>query len=217
MALGRADTAAYWFEEAAKREPDEFRANVGLALLYRFRDEEERGVAIARRLQTMVPGNNMSLVTLVSFGRYEEAIEYAATDWPSLSCENEPQVQRNNIFQATNLSLAYEMTGKGECSDALLAGILELMKSQPGLGPRAFGFLEVEVYARRACVSSGSARSKSARTRQGCEIRLDSGKYVKSWSPTSLGNGLYFAKWRQTGNSRRFLIEPLPETMSPRL
>ena len=148
VALGRADTAAYWFEEAAKREPDEFRANVGLALLYRFRDEEERGVAIARRLQTMVPGNNMSLVTLVSFGRYEEAIEYAATDWPSLSCENEPQVQRNNIFQATNLSLAYEMTGKGECSDALLAGILELMKSQPGLGPRAFGFLEVEVYAR---------------------------------------------------------------------
>lgn len=147
LALGQADNAAYWLEEAAKREPEEFRANFGLAQLFRFRQEEERGVAMARRLQAMIPGNNISLVTLVSFGRYEEAIEYAAVDWPSLSCDD-PDVRRRNIFHAMNLSLAYEMTGRAGCSSVLLAAILELMTNQPGLGPRAFGFLEVEVYAR---------------------------------------------------------------------
>ena len=148
LALGDPEKAAYWLEEGARRDPEEFRANYGLAFLYRFRKEEERAVAIARHLQAMAPGNNITLLTLVSFSRYEEALEFAAGDWPELSCDNELAVQRSNIFQAINLSLAYEMTGQRECSDSLLAAILEIITSQPGLGARAFGFLEAEVYAR---------------------------------------------------------------------
>ena len=148
LSLGDLEMAAYWLEEAASRAPDEFRGNFGLAFLYRARGDEERAVALARRLQTMQPGNNVSLVTLVSFDRFEEAIEFAAMDWPDLICGVEPTIQRRNIFQAMNLSLAYEQAGQRECAEMLLVAILEFITELPGLGPRAFGFLEAEVYAR---------------------------------------------------------------------
>jgi TolB-like protein/Tfp pilus assembly protein PilF len=148
LSLGDFETAAYWLEEAAKRAPDEFRGNFGLAFLHRVLGNEEQAVAAARRLQTMLPGNNASLVTLVSFDRFEEAIEFAAIDWPGLACDAVPAIQGRNIFQAMNLSLAYEQTGQLECAETLLVAILEFITEQPGLGPRAFGFLEAEVYAR---------------------------------------------------------------------
>jgi len=149
LSLGDGENAAYWLEEGARRAPDEFRINAGLAFLHRFRGEEERAVALARRLQAIVPGNNVSLVTLVSFGRFDEAIEFAEVDWPGLACPAEPDVQRTNIFQAMNLSLAYERTGQHACSDALLSAILDLLTDGPGLSARAFGFLDAEVYARQ--------------------------------------------------------------------
>jgi tetratricopeptide (TPR) repeat protein len=148
LTLGDPEKAAYWLEEGSRRAPDEFRANFGRAFLHRFRGEEERAVAVARRLQEMVPGNNVSLVTLVSFGRYAETIAMAESDWPELTCPANPAVHRNNVFQAMNLSLAYEHAGQRECSEALLAAILELLTNQPGLMSRAFGFLDAEVYAR---------------------------------------------------------------------
>jgi len=149
LSLGDAENAAYWLEEGARRAPEEFRTIAGLAFLHRFRGEEERAVAVARRLQAIVPGNNVSLVTLVSFGRYAEAIDFAEADWPVLACQAEPDVQRINIFQAMNLSLAYERTDQHACSDALLAAILERLTAEPGLSARAFGFLDAEVYARQ--------------------------------------------------------------------
>ena len=162
LSLGDGDSAAYWLEEGARRAPDEFRTNAGLAFLYRFRGDEERAVAIARRLQAIAPGNNASLVTLVSFGRYEEAIEFAEVDWPGLSCQAAPEVQRTNIFQAMNLSLAYERTGQHACSEVLLAEILELVAGQPGLSARAFGFLDVEIYARQGKVEQALATLRAS-------------------------------------------------------
>jgi TolB-like protein/Tfp pilus assembly protein PilF len=148
LSLGDFETAAYWLEEGARRAPDEFRSNFGLAFLHRALGNEEQAVALARRLQAILPGNNTSLVTLVSFDRYEEAIEFAAIDWPDLICGVKPAIQRRNIFQAMNLSLAYEQAGQQECAETLLVAILEFITELPGLGPRAFGFLEAEVYAR---------------------------------------------------------------------
>jgi len=148
LSLGDLDNAAHWLEESAKRAPDEFRTNFGRAFLYRARGDEERAVAVARNLQALVPGNNVSLLTLVSFGRDQEAIDLAENDLPGLGCRGEPSVQRNNVFHAMNLSLAYERVGELECAGNLLAGILKLLEDQPGLGARAFGFLNVEVYAR---------------------------------------------------------------------
>lgn len=157
LSLGDAEKAAYWLEEGARKGPDEFRTNSGRAFLHRFRGEEERAVAMARKLQAMVPGNNVSLVTLVSFGRDQEAIDMAEAEWPELTCPAEPSVQRNNVFQAMNLSIAYERTGQRQCAEALLAAILELVASQAGLSPRAFGFLDAEIYARQGDVEKALA------------------------------------------------------------
>ena len=148
LSLGDFEKAASWFDEGARKGPDEFNALFGKAFLYRAVQDEENAVAIAHRLQSMVPGNNVSLVTLVSFGRDREAIEIGEADWPGLSCQDGPQVQRNNVFQAMNLSLAYERTGRVDCSQALLDAILALIKER-GISPRAFGFLDAEIYARQ--------------------------------------------------------------------
>ena len=145
--MGDTERAAYWLDESARRGPDEFRALFGHAFLYRALGEEEKAVAIAHRLQAMVPGNNASLVALVSFGRDREAIEMGETDWPALTCQGEPGVNRNNLFQAINLSLAYERSGRDDCSRALLEAMLAIIED-PATDPRAFGFLHAEVYAR---------------------------------------------------------------------
>jgi TolB-like protein/Tfp pilus assembly protein PilF len=160
--LGDLDKAEYWFQEGARRGPGEFVANVGQAFLYRARGDEERAVTHARELQLMQPGNNASLVTLVSFGRDEEVIDLAESDWPDLSCGSGPIVQRNNIFQAMNLSLAYERTGQPACSEALLTGILDFITGQRGLSPRAFGFLDAEVYARQGEIDRAIATLRAS-------------------------------------------------------
>lgn len=149
LSLDDLDKADYWFEVGAQIAPDEFQANGLRTFLYRARGQERRAVELAHELQSLVPGNNFSLVTLVSFGRDEEAITLAETDWPGLSCESVPAVQRNNIFQAMNLSLAYERTGRHECAVSLLNGVSKVLETQPGSSARAFGFLDAEVYARR--------------------------------------------------------------------
>jgi TolB-like protein/cytochrome c-type biogenesis protein CcmH/NrfG len=148
LSLGDTDKAAYWVDEGIRRGPDEIHTLFRKAFLYRARGEEEKAVTIARQLQSLAPGNNVSLVTLVSFGHDQEAIEIGENDWPTLACRGEPVVNRNNVFQAINLSLAYERTDQAGCSRALLDAILALIEA-PGVDPRAFGFLDAEVYARR--------------------------------------------------------------------
>ena len=56
-------------------------------------------------------------------------------------------MNRNNLFQAINLSLAYERSGRDDCSRALLEAMLAIIED-PATDPRAFGFLHAEVYAR---------------------------------------------------------------------
>ncbi|MEL7450277.1 MAG: tetratricopeptide repeat protein [Pseudomonadota bacterium] len=148
LSLGDLDKAAFWLEEGARRAPDELRANSGRAFLYRARNEEDRAVALAYELQRMVSGNNATLVTLVSFGRDREAIELAESDWPELACKDEPTVRASNVFQAMNLSLAYERVGEAHCAETLLTAILGILEGRAGSSARAFGFLDVEVHAR---------------------------------------------------------------------
>jgi tetratricopeptide (TPR) repeat protein len=161
LSLGDFEQAAFWLDEGVRRGPDEFSGLSGKAFLYRALQDEENAVMIARRLQSMVPGNNASLVTLVSFARDQEAIEFGEADWPGLSCENGPWVQRRNIFQAMNLSLAYERTGRIDCSRALLDAILAFIEER-GIDPRAFGFLDAEIYARQGKIQQALATLRAS-------------------------------------------------------
>jgi TolB-like protein/Tfp pilus assembly protein PilF len=147
MALGDSETAAFWFDRGEAKWPGEFGAAFGKAFLHRARGDEEKAVAAARHLQALQPGNNITLATLVSFGRDSEAIALGEVNWPALSCRDRPRVLRSNVFQAMNLSLARERNGQAECAAALLEEILSLLE-QPGVHPRTFGFLDVEVYCR---------------------------------------------------------------------
>jgi len=161
LSLGDFEQAGFWLDEGVRRGPEEFSVLFGRAFLYRALQDEENAVTIARRLQSMVPGNNVSLVTLVSFGRDQEAIEIGEADWPGLSCQNGPQVERRNIFQAMNLSLAYERMGRIDCAGALLGAILAFMEER-GLNPRAFGFLDAEIYARQGKIQQALATLRAS-------------------------------------------------------
>jgi tetratricopeptide (TPR) repeat protein len=161
LSLGDYEQAEFWLDEGVRRDPGEFTVLFGKAFLYRALQDEENAVTIARKLQAIAPGNNVSLVTLVSFGRDREAIEMSEADWPGLSCLVEPQVRRNNIFQAINLSLAYERTGQDDCSRKILDAILALMDER-GINPRAFGFLEAEVQARQGDIQRALATLRAS-------------------------------------------------------
>ena len=161
LSLGDYERAEFWLDEGVRRDPGEFDVLFGKAFLYRALQDEERAVAVARRLQAIAPGNNVSLVTLVSFGHDQEAIEMGEADWPGLTCQHGVQVRRNNIFQAMNLSLAYERTGQGDCSRTILDAILALMYER-GINPRAFGFLEAEVQARQGDIQRALATLRAS-------------------------------------------------------
>jgi TolB-like protein/Flp pilus assembly protein TadD/uncharacterized membrane protein YhdT len=161
LSLGDFERAGFWLDQGVRKGPDEFNVLFGKAFLYRVLEEEDKAVAIARQLQSLVPGNNVSLVTLVSFGRDQDAIELGEADWPGLSCRNEPRVERRNIFQAMNLSLAYERTGRIDCSRALLDAILAFIEER-GINPRAFGFLDAEIYARQGKIQQALATLRAS-------------------------------------------------------
>ena len=142
--------AAYGVQRAVDSFPAGFLSNATLARLYRYRGEERKALKTARRLQSIAPGNNVTLVTLVTYGRYDEALETVAPLYPELACGTEPKVNRNNLFQAVNLSLALEKTGSADCSERLLNTVLERIADVPRLGSGGYGFLDAEVHARRS-------------------------------------------------------------------
>jgi hypothetical protein len=83
-------------------------------------------------------------------------------------------VQRNNLFQAINLSLALERTGSADCSDRLLDAVLAQVAKSPRLGAGGYGFLDAEVHARR-----GEIRQALAALRQGIDAGSRPGWYLQ--------------------------------------
>lgn len=146
--LGDDVEAEYWINRAVALAPDQLAPNSALANLYRFRNDEDKALSTARRLMTISPGNNESLLTLISFGRYAEALEEFAPLLPELLCDNGPAVTRSNFFQALNLSSALEKAGDRECATALLNEVFEVLQTIPRLGSFGYGFADVEVLAR---------------------------------------------------------------------
>ncbi len=145
--LGDDIRAEQWVEQSLRHNPDGFFGRSVQVFLHRFRGEEAQALEGARRLLALYPDNNSSLVTFVTYGRYEEALE-SLDRYPELSCSREPVIDRNNLFQAMNLSLALQETGQGECAERILRAILDRLRDIPRLGPRGFGILDVEVHAR---------------------------------------------------------------------
>jgi TolB-like protein/thioredoxin-like negative regulator of GroEL len=150
--LGAPEEAAAWIEHAHARWPDNITTIMAQVMLRRDRREVGQGMAYARQLNALAPGNNLALVAMVDFGRHEEALEAFVPSYPELSCEGEPEVGRRNLAQAINLSLAWERTGEVECAGQLLAGVVRTLQAMPADQSRSFGFLEVEAYARQGRV-----------------------------------------------------------------
>jgi TolB-like protein/Tfp pilus assembly protein PilF len=147
--LGDDEQAEFWIGRAMELGPGHFFANRALVFLHRYRNQRDAALRQARRLLEVVPGNNASLLTLVHFGAFDEALQSISGNYPELSCEGAPEVNSSNYFQALNLSLALEGTGDPECAKILLDGVESQMKLMPRRGFRGFGFGDVEVYARQ--------------------------------------------------------------------
>jgi TolB-like protein/Flp pilus assembly protein TadD len=147
--LGDTEKAAYWIDKALERHPEWFIPRSDKVFLHRYLGEEEQALEAARQLLATAPGNNTTLVTLVNYGKYEEAIELFMPAFPELACNIEPTITRINLFQAINLSLALEETGERQCADRMLEKILEQMEKMSRFGGRGYGIADVEIYARQ--------------------------------------------------------------------
>ena len=147
--LGDAGQAEYWIDRALAINSEMFFPNSARIFLHRYLGEKEPALQHARRLRTIAPANNSTLVTLVSYARYREALETIGPHYPELACDKEPRVDRANLFQAMNLSLALQETGEHECADRLLTQTQAALQKIPRLGSRGYGFLDVEIYARQ--------------------------------------------------------------------
>jgi tetratricopeptide (TPR) repeat protein len=147
--LGDDASAEYWIDRGMSMWPGEFSAIQAKIFLHRYRGEEAQALQLARLLLVTAPGNNASLVTLVNYGRFNEALETVAPAHPELSCEAGLLVTPNNVFPAMNLSLALQETGERECADQMLNKILLQLQEMPRRGFRSYGFLDVEVHARQ--------------------------------------------------------------------
>ena len=146
--LGDEERAEYWVDWSVSRRPDWFWPIAAKSQLHRYRGEADEAVRYAERLDQIEPGNNLTLVTLVSFGRYQRVLELAAEHHPDMSCDSAP-LDRSGVFRAINVSLAMERSGEMECAARLLDSALELTKTLPRLGGRGYGIADVEIYARQ--------------------------------------------------------------------
>ena len=147
--LGDEAKAETWIDMGIRKWPDDFATNQAATVLYRYRGEKVLALRLARTLQEIAPGNNVSLVTLVNYGQYLEALETIAPAYPGLFCEVDPFITPNNTYQAINLSLALEETGERECAARLLDKLDERLQVLPGRGFRSYGFINAEMFARQ--------------------------------------------------------------------
>lgn len=146
--LGDASEAERWVRRALALTPKQFPANNAAAFLYRFQTRESQALEAAQLLQEIAPGNNTSLLTYLSFGRYREALDLFAAGYPELDCAGSLNVNRNNLFPALNVSLALEKAGDRTCAVRILEKVREQLTRMPRLGARGSGIADVEVYAR---------------------------------------------------------------------
>lgn len=149
LALGDAESAEYWVNQALSASPDRFFSNRGSAYLSFYAGNDAATLQSARKLQRIVPGNNATLYLLAALGQYEELLESSGGAYPELVCDPDPEVSRLNLFPAINRSLALEKVGDRECAARLLEKALDQMQRMPRLGFFGYGIADVEVYARQ--------------------------------------------------------------------
>jgi TolB-like protein len=147
--LGDDARAERWIDRANRANPNGFLPRSIKVFLHRYRGEEAEALRLARRLMDTWPGNNTSLVTLVTYGRDQEVLRELAPLYPELSCNSEITVTRLNLSQAINISLAVERTGDGECANRMLNAALKQTRRMPRRGSRGFGIADVEILARK--------------------------------------------------------------------
>jgi len=147
--LGDDERAGRLIRQAYELSPGHFAPNRALTYLHRYGEQEVEALQASRRLEGILGINNESLVTYVSFGHPQEALQSFSADYLRLLCEEPPVVTRANVFPMLNLSLALEQTGHPECSAVILAEIEEQLDTMPRLGSWGFGIADVDIYARQ--------------------------------------------------------------------
>ncbi len=146
--LGDDARAQEWFERSQADHPDSLWTIGGLSQLYRYRNDVDEAVRYAEQLQETFPGNNITLVTLVDFGRDARVLEILAERFPEFVC-SKAVINRGNFFHAINVSLAMERTGDTDCADYLLDAAFQVIRTMPRRGINGYGIADVEIYARR--------------------------------------------------------------------
>ena len=147
--LGDDKSAEHWIDQAISLSPGHFAANRAKVYLNRYRGLESQALENARDLFEIIPGNKITISTLVYFGRYEEALQKYLESNPELACSGNTRVTTSTVLQALDLSLAFERTGNTKCADLLLDLVLQQTKNMPRLGSQGIGIAGVQVYARK--------------------------------------------------------------------
>ncbi len=146
--LGDADAAREALEFSLARQPDQYWPLVGITRLHLYLEDEERTLDFARRLHARFPLDNVYLYALVYFGHDDEVLAAVRDALPDLDCDA-VQLDRRNVFQAINVSLALERSGEQACADRLLDAALVVIRDLPRLGTFGHGIADVEIYARQ--------------------------------------------------------------------
>ncbi len=146
--LGDVDRARFWVDRVMFLGPTNYWPNVAMTFLQVKADDERAALAGARRLAEIAPADNLPLAVLVAYGEYREALRRFADLYPGLTCANEPEVRRANLFPALNLSLARQQNDDRACADRLLEKTLAVMAGMPRRGSWGYGIADVEARAR---------------------------------------------------------------------
>ncbi|MGW8367056.1 MAG: tetratricopeptide repeat protein [Gammaproteobacteria bacterium] len=146
--LGDVDQARFWIDRVMFLGPTHYWPSVAMTFLRVKTDDERAALAAARRLAEIAPADNLPLAVLVAYGEYREALRWSADQYPELTCSQNPEVHRANLFPALNLSLAWQQDDDQACAGRLLEKALAVMAGMPRLGSWGYGIADVEARAR---------------------------------------------------------------------
>ena len=156
--LGDVARAEYWLKQSIAVGAVRTWPNVGMAMLYTYRDEDDQALQSANRAVQAIPVHGLdrwgrqlafSLVRSAELkaDRAAEARAFYQTHYPALLNNNEAVIDYTNYRQAIDLALVLIRTGEQDRADDLLDHSLAFVQDMFRLGFVAYGIADVQIYA----------------------------------------------------------------------